>query len=181
MNHITIRPVQPEEVRPAIDFAQRIFLQFVRPDGSATDENREQDEYYKSGQWLMFLALDGDRLVGMACERDNTHIRKLYVEQAYQRQGIATALMDTLIAAMKAQGTTQITLASSDHALPFYTRYGFVPTGPRQNSNGLIFTPMAYDCTTCRGGHWPSASFPHIIMRTDAQCTPLQSIKRIIT
>ncbi|MCL2446768.1 MAG: GNAT family N-acetyltransferase [Oscillospiraceae bacterium] len=145
MNDLTIRLARPEEVRPAIDFAHRIFLQFVRPDGSATDGNREQDEYYKTGQWLMFLALDGDRLIGMACERDFKHIRKLYVDETYQRQGIATALMDTLVAAMKQQGAAQITLSSSDHALPFYTRYGFVPTDVRQNSNGLNFTPMVYN------------------------------------
>jgi len=144
---VTIRSALPEEVRPALAFAQKIFVQFVLPgaDTTGSGDGEENIRKYEAGHWLMFLALDGDHIVGMACERNSDHIRKLYVDADYHRQGIATALMDTIIAAMKEQGTAQITLASSDHALPFYTRYGFAATGPRQSNNGLIFTPMAYD------------------------------------
>jgi len=146
-DNIIIRPARLKEVRPALAFAQKIFQQFVRPDADVTGigDKEENIRQYETGQWLMFLALDQGRIVGMVCERDGCHIRKLYVDEAYHRQGIATTLMNVIVTAMKEQGAAQITLASSDHALPFYTRYGFVATGLRQNNNGLIFTPMAYE------------------------------------
>ena len=145
-----IRAATPEDVRPALDFAQAIFEQYVLPDFDppASErlglhmDNEEQMQAYQEGRWAMFVAFDGLRIVGMACERDGSHIRKLYVDGAYHRQCIAKALMDAILAEMPAR---TITINSSRHGLPFYLSYGFVPTDVEQNSNGFIYTPMALE------------------------------------
>ena len=144
-----IRPARPEDVRPALAFAQAIFEEFVLPgyDPPASErlrshlDSEEQIQGYQEGKQKMFVAWAGPRIVGMVCERDSSHIRKLYVDGAYHRLGIATALMDTILHAM---GAKRVTLNSSPHGLPFYLKYGFVPTDAQQRRDGFIFTPMAY-------------------------------------
>ena len=137
------------DIRPALAFAQAVFEEFVLPgyDPPACERLRshldgeEQIQGYQEGKQRMFVAWDGPRIVGMVCERDSSHIRKLYVDGAYQRQGIGKALMDAIIQAM---GAKRITVNSSLYGLPFYLKYGFVPTDQEQNRDGFIFTPMAY-------------------------------------
>ena len=41
-------------------------------------------------------------------------------------------------------GVSKIRLGSSQHAVPFYLNYGFVPTDVEQHKYGAIWTPMAY-------------------------------------
>jgi len=163
MNGITIRPARPEDVRPALELAQQIFEQYVLPDFTPPTSERlglhrdseEQILGFLEGRQRMFVALAGERIVGMACERDGCHIRKLYVEGGYHRKGIATGLLDALIQSMSAQC---ITINSSRFALGFYTKYGFVPTDTEQNKNGFIFTPMAYTPSPPAGGAPPRGS-----------------------
>jgi ribosomal protein S18 acetylase RimI-like enzyme len=88
------------------------------------------------------VAIAGERIVGMVCERDGCHIRKLYVDGAWHRRGIATKLMDAM---MQGMDTPKITLNSSRYALPFYEKYGFTPTDEEQNKDGFVFTPMVYE------------------------------------
>jgi len=149
MNNIAIRPARPEDVRPAHDFAQMIFEEYVLPDFDPPASERlrihmdseEQMLAYREGRQAMFVALVGDRIVGMACERDGCHIRKLYVDGAYHRRGIATRLMDAIIHSM---GAPRITINSSRFALRFYEKYGFKPTDAEQNKDGFVFTPMVF-------------------------------------
>ena len=147
---VAIRPALPGDVRPALDFAQRIFEEYVLPGfGPPTIERvglhgdtEEQIRAYQEGRWAMFVALAGERIVGMAYERDGCHIRKLYVDGAWHRRGIATGLMDAIVQSM---GAGRVTLNSSRYALRFYENYGFTPTDTEQNKDGFVFTPMAFD------------------------------------
>jgi len=150
---VAIRPARPEDVCSALDFAQNIFEEYVLPDFAPPASERlglhkdteEQTRAYLEGRWAMFVAVAGERIVGMACERDGCHIRKLYVDGAWHRRGVATKLMDAILQSMNAP---KITLNSSRCALPFYLNYGFKPTDTEQNENGFVFTPMAYERKT---------------------------------
>ncbi|MCL1951764.1 MAG: GNAT family N-acetyltransferase [Oscillospiraceae bacterium] len=147
---VVIRQARPEEIAPALDFAQKIFEEYVLPDFDPPASERiglhrdteEQMRAYQEGRWAMLVALAGERIVGMACERDGSHIRKLYVDGAWHRRGIATKLLDAIIQSMDAP---KITLNSSRYALRFYEKYGFKPTDTEQNIDGFVFTPMAYE------------------------------------
>ena len=151
MNEITIRPARPEDVRPAFGLAIRVFMIHSAPlykrkavrHFRKTCKDKEAIRSYETGKALMFVAWDGEKLVGMASasHRRTGQISRLYVEPDYHRRGIATALIDTLIAAMD---TPKIMLGSSPHGVPFYLKYGFVPTDKAQHKHGAVWTPMEY-------------------------------------
>jgi len=165
MNDIAIRPARPEDVRPAFALALRVFMvysgQIYKRKAirhfRKTCRDREAIRAYKTGQAPMFIAWDGEKRVGMAAAswRREGKISDLFVDPAYHRRGIATGLMDTLIAAM---GAPKITLGSSVHGLPFYLRYGFVPTDVEQHKHGAIWTPMAFTPSPPAGGAPPRGS-----------------------
>jgi len=151
-----IRQATSDDVHPALDLALRVFIEFEAPvyeQGAVArfkadcEENKEYIEHYKSGRHLMFMAVDGDKTIGIVNERGNGHISMLFVDGKYHRQGIATALMERMVCELKLRGINKVTVNSSPYGLPFYTNFGFTPAGEVQKINGFIFTPMAYDRT----------------------------------
>ena len=131
-----IRPARPEEIAPALDLAQRIFQEFIRP-----GENTAAS--YDAAHERMFVAVAGGRIVGMASQRGGCHIRKLYVDGAYHRRGIATGLLDAILQTME---STRVTVNASAYAMRFYLRYGFTQAGKAQDHGaGFITTLMAFD------------------------------------
>ena len=151
MNSITIRPARPEDVRPALELAIRVYMIYSAPlykrravahfPGECRDE--ECVRSYESGKSLMLIAWDGEKLAGMAAAswRSADKISHLFVDPAYHRKGVATKLMDRLTAAM---GAAKIRLSSSPCAVPFYLKYGCVPTDKEQHKHGARWTPMEY-------------------------------------
>ena len=147
-----IRPARPEDVRPALALALHACMEY-ETDPAATEEFRAacMDETriheHIEGTRDMFVAMEGVRVTGMIAahrKRGRGHVNMLFVEPAHHRQGIATALMDALLRHLD---EPRVTVYASDHGMPFYLRYGFVPTDARQQKNGLTFTPMALDRT----------------------------------
>ena len=89
--------------------------------------------------WGAFVA---GQLAGVLGARSGHHISLLFVETAHQRRGIARALVEEFCQRAKAGGKGQITVNASPYGLGAYGRLGFVPTGPQQQLDGMIFTPM---------------------------------------
>ncbi|MCL2885081.1 MAG: GNAT family N-acetyltransferase [Oscillospiraceae bacterium] len=149
----TIHPAAPEDIRPALDLALRIFAKYEAPDypsGAIEQfkadcvENEDYIDNYISGRHLMFVALDNQKIIGIVCERGDGHISMLFVDGAYHRRGIATALMRQMVCELKLRGFDKITVNSSPYGLPFYQYFGFTSTASEQRENSFIFIPMAY-------------------------------------
>lgn len=149
-----IRPAKPQEVVPALQLALRVFSEFEAPDykpGAVERfkadcvENEQDIEDRVSGRKLTLVALDGETIVGMTCERANGHVSMLFVDGAYHRRGIGTALLGRMVAELKRKGFARITLNASPYGMPFYLLFGFVPICEEQEKDGFIFTPMAYE------------------------------------
>lgn len=88
------------------------------------------------------LEVDG-QLAGAVAIRDNSHLYHLFVARPYQGQGLARRLWEFARADAIARGNPgQFTVNSSVYAEPVYRGFGFVPTSPRQEVDGLAFTPM---------------------------------------
>lgn len=71
---------------------------------------------------------------------DEAHINTLAVEQSRRRQGLATALLEYVLADVTADGATQATLEvrrSNAAALALYQRLGFAVAGVRPNYYSL--------------------------------------------
>jgi GNAT superfamily N-acetyltransferase len=153
MNY-TIRRALPEDVRPALDLALRVFLEFEAQDYEPEATTRFKDDIvynetfirsWESGNNSMFVALEADKIIGVIAEKwNNGHTNIVFVDGKYHRYGIATALMKQMIEDLKARGFTKTTLFSSPYGLPFYEHFGFTATGSEQKSDGFIYTPMEY-------------------------------------
>lgn len=150
---ITYRRVTPEDVRPALDLALKVFMEFEAPDYEPEavmnfkHDVVENEGYIKAvneGKRLMFIALNGSEIVGVVGERDKGHISILFVDGSYHRRGIATELMNHIVCELKLRKFDRITLNSSPYGLPFYKSFGFVSIDAEQKLNGFIFTPMEY-------------------------------------
>ncbi|MDR0889335.1 MAG: GNAT family N-acetyltransferase [Oscillospiraceae bacterium] len=137
----TIRRALPADIRPALDLALNVFAEYEMPDYAP-----EALENFKRGMDIgkLFIALDGEKTVGLINERKNGHISMLFVDGQYHRRGIATALMNEMVGALKSEGIARITLNASPYGMPFYEHFGFRPTGGVQHADGFVFTPMEY-------------------------------------
>ncbi len=75
---------------------------------------------------------DGERVIGFArlhLEDGESRVFQVCVDRDYQRRGIATRLMQELIALTASQGRTDVVLDARDTAISFYEQLGFVAEG----------------------------------------------------
>lgn len=151
---ITYRKATDDDVRPALDLALNVFMEFeaAEYEPEATQRFKADVVYNETAiqNWIngassMYVACDGDKIVGVVGEKwDNGHINIVFVDGKYHRKGIATELMNYIVCDLKMRGFDKMTLFSSPYGLPFYLKYGFTPTDALQHSDGFIFTPMEY-------------------------------------
>lgn len=64
-------------------------------------------------------------IVGFARLEENGHIDLLYVHPEYQRQGIASALLEKIFLWARAKSIDSLSTESSITARPFFERFGF--------------------------------------------------------
>jgi GNAT superfamily N-acetyltransferase len=101
----------------------------------------------RDGQRFHLAWLDGDRLVGVAAMRDDTHLFQFFVSTRMHGHGIARRLWQrTMRDAVRRAGTRHFTWKASAMATPVYLHFGFVPSGPLLVSDtGLVTQPMHLD------------------------------------
>jgi GNAT superfamily N-acetyltransferase len=104
----------------------------------------QSEAYYRDALFdathTAILAFDGDALVGaggvsyyrvMPTFHNPTgrcaYIMNMYVRPAYRRRGIATAMLDLLVADARRHGAGRIALEATEAGRPLYQKYGFVP------------------------------------------------------
>ncbi len=93
---------------------------------------------HRDGQ-RTWLALKGERVVGVVQVRDGNHVSLFFVERRQQRQGLGRALIMTAINAL---GVGRLTVNSSPNSVDAYRRLGFAPVGPEDTKSGIRYTPM---------------------------------------
>ena len=87
--------------------------------------------------WL--VAMDGDKVVGYVGSQtviDETDMMNIAVHPECRRRGIAEALIDALINALREKGSRALSLevrASNDPAIALYQKMGFSQVGRRPN------------------------------------------------
>ena len=127
------------------DYALCIALRravFIEEQGiSEADEIDDLDD-----QAIHLLAvIDGDP-VGTArllIEGDLGKIGRICVVPAQRGTGLGAALVETSVAYLRgAPGVTRAKLGAQDHAIGFYAKLGFVPTGPFYDDAGIPHQDM---------------------------------------
>jgi predicted N-acetyltransferase YhbS len=95
---------------------------------------------------IMLVAEDNGAVVGILRGRP-ARLQSLFVAGAYHRQGIGRRLVELFEQEALRQGSTDIRVASSLFAIPFYTRLGYkkttgTRTGPCFDGTGFTYQPM---------------------------------------
>lgn len=150
---LLIRKATVEDWDDAMELAFRVFLKFQAEEyGTEGIKNFAEfvtDEDLKKmfiiGEYLLFVALMGDKQVGLISLRSGNHISLLFVDENYHRNGIGTQLVKYLQNYML-QNTKQqkLTVFASPYGVPFYHKVGFVDIGKETRKDGIIYTPMEF-------------------------------------
>jgi putative acetyltransferase len=89
-------------------------------------------DYYAEKNGAFFVAYDGDRLAGtFGLENLGTpsaELRRMYVDAAYRRRGLARTMLDYAERTCREAGTAVLTLSTSElqqAALAFYRKSGY--------------------------------------------------------
>ncbi len=110
------------------------FLDFVTPEAIAARLSSDGEG------WV--AVRDGRTIVGYA-ELAGDHLKMLFVRHELQRSGVGRKLL-TFLRVFRCGHT--ISLNAAPNADAFYLAMGFRPTGPKQQQDGIVFTPMEMKC-----------------------------------
>lgn len=148
-----IRQATAEDIRPALDLALRVFIEYdslnYGPEHtermrSAIEERFANLDIYLPGNRLMLVALDDKKIIGIIETYGNNRISLMFVDGDYQSQGVATELMNRMACELKMKGFDKIVLNSSPNGLLFYKHFGFTIIETEKNINTPWKTPMSY-------------------------------------
>jgi GNAT superfamily N-acetyltransferase len=99
---------------------------------SLRDEIDRLAKYYAERQGAFFVVHDGEKLAGVfGLERigaQSAELRRMYVDAAYRRRGLARRMLDYAEQACREAGTRVLTLSTSElqqAALAFYRASGY--------------------------------------------------------
>jgi GNAT superfamily N-acetyltransferase len=98
---------------------------------------------FVAGHYQLFVAMDGDRYVGLISLRERMHISLLFVDGDYHGNGVASALIKYVsIYGKNEEGIDKLTVNAAPYAVGFYHKRGFRDIGPETVADGIRFTPM---------------------------------------
>lgn len=110
------------------------------------DEFIHSDSLYQSfklGSYQIMIALDGDRIIGMASVRNRHHLSLLFVQEEYHRQGVGSALISLFCKYLKEEmAEKEMTVWAAPYAVAFYEKMGFVIVEPEKEVEGIKITTM---------------------------------------
>lgn len=153
VEEITYRAAYVEEWEDIMALAWKTFLVFEANEYSKEGVDNFHDfvwddelrKMFERGVYQVFVALDGNRIVGMISLRNFNHISLLFVDEQYHHRGIGRSLIYCLREYMyREMGQILVTVNSSPYAEGFYHKIGFTDTGARTVADGIIFTPMQF-------------------------------------
>lgn len=100
------------------------------------------EKYLQSGYEYHVAEIEG-LLVGVAGMRDNSHLYHLFVDEEYQKRGIAGQLWKVAMESCLLKGNPGVfTVNSSIYARPVYEKLGFAVQSEPRERNGVISIPM---------------------------------------
>lgn len=146
-----IRLATGGEIPQALDLAWRMFVKYDAPDYGAEHtermrvaiEDRLKDLSIYSERLMVVALVDGN-VIGMLETYGTNRISLLFVDSEYQRNGIATAMMNKIAGELKVRGYDKIVLNSSPYGLAFYEDFGFTVEEEEKNADTPWKTPMWY-------------------------------------
>ena len=149
-NHIAIRPATTDDAQRISELITTLSREHIAcdlsPEGSErllSSMSADSIRSFINSGFRYFVAETGGTIAGVVATRDDQHLYHLFVDNQFQRQGLARRLWQVAHeACVSASGTRVFTVNSSRNAVAVYERFGFVRHGETQNVGGVIFVPM---------------------------------------
>lgn len=126
----------------------------LSPDGTGADlvlASMRSDAIAQNmtgGRYCYWVRMSPDdrSVQGLIALRDGTHLYQLFVRSGLHRQGIGKMLWQRMLMDWPNPWPRpkQISVNASPYGLPAYESFGFEPTGPRTEINGIAFVPMSF-------------------------------------
>ncbi len=124
--------------------ATRVYSRASLSDGPYRDNLHAHPEYLILGpeglaEGRTYVAEAGGTIVGFAswAETDGTtELEDLFVDPAYMRRGIATALLSCIADVLRARGVERLEVTANPNALGFYHAVGFTRCGIAETEFG---------------------------------------------
>lgn len=100
-------------------------------------------QMYLDGDYVLFVAKDGDSVIGMITLRSFSHISLLFVDEKYHFMGIGSALIERLCRYLRwEKHEIHVTVNAAPYGIGFYHKLGFVDTEEEISRDGIRITPM---------------------------------------
>lgn len=147
----SIRVACEKDWEEAMELAWRTFLKFeakdYKPEGIESFQDFICDQWLKKmflkGEYLMLLAMEEEKIIGLITLRNGYHISLLFVDGEYHRQGVGSALIGALESyLLKETKIRYLTVNSAPYAVEFYHKIGFRDLAEEQEQEGILYTPM---------------------------------------
>lgn len=146
-----IRWAREEEWSPAMKMIWRTFLKFEGKEYTRegiknffdfiTDDDLHAA--FLRGEYRMMVALDGETVIGAGSIRSRNHLSLLFVEEAYHRRGVGSAILMKLCDYLeKEAGERFMSLKAAPYAVDFYRKLGFMVIRPEEEYSGIRVTSM---------------------------------------
>ena len=151
--NIEIKKATESEWEDAMELAWRTFLQFEAPyykkEGCENFlkfvSSEDMFKMFQIGEYLLYVAVCGEKILGMGTMRGKGHISLLFIDKDYHKKGIGTKILRALQKeAEDRDGSVTLTVNSSPYGYEFYKRIGFIPSDSEKEEDGIIYTPMTY-------------------------------------
>lgn len=146
-----IRWAHENEWAPAMKMIWRTFLEYDGKDYTQEGirsffEFITDDDLYVSflkGKYQMMVALADGEVIGAGSIRSRNHLSLLFVDGAYHRRGIGSAIMAKLFDYLEREaGERYMSLKAAPYAVDFYRKLGFTTVRPEEEYSGIRVTSM---------------------------------------
>lgn len=137
---VEIRKLGPGDEAVLANVADGVFDEAIRPDLAR--------RFLATDHYRIFVALDGDRVVGMVTGFTHFHpdkdveffVNELGVDDRYRRQGIGTRLMQAILSEAKAMGCSEAWLGTEQDNAPALGIYRKLLMTEDTEETAVIFT-----------------------------------------
>lgn len=146
-----IRWAKENEWAPAMGMIWRTFLKYEGKDYTEEGvrnffEFITDDDLYLSflkGNYQMMVAVRKEEIIGAGSLRSGNHLSLLFVDEAYHRMGVGSAIMSRLCDYLQQEvGEHYMSLKSAPYAVGFYKKLGFTSVRPEEEYSGIRVTAM---------------------------------------
>lgn len=145
--------LSPQQLPQALELARRVFDEFEAP--ACSPERLEtfynftsletMQECWRKGRVIMWGAFEADRLCGVIALTDYKHVGLLFVDNACQRQGVASKLFHLMLADCIRKKVKAVTVNAAAQTVSIYQHLGFVAIDAPREQDGMHFVPMQYN------------------------------------